>query len=119
MPFQLFEFVPKQCKHSSQRSQQLCIFSISLSWLLLNKVILLWRALKTEYFTGLKRLRSSILMAQFLLPLHRMNRIFLTLIFSLLLSGISFAQDEGSTEKKPACPQPENKKAMDLYKKGI
>jgi outer membrane protein OmpA-like peptidoglycan-associated protein/tetratricopeptide (TPR) repeat protein len=48
-----------------------------------------------------------------------MNRIFLTLILSLILSGISFAQDEEPAEKKPACPQPENKKALDLYKKGI
>ena len=38
------------------------------------------------------------------------------IFFSLAFSCISLAQDE---EKKPACPEPENKKAIDLYKKGI
>lgn len=45
-----------------------------------------------------------------------MTRYILILLFSFFLSGISFAQDE---EKKPTCPEPEDKKAIELYKKGI
>ncbi len=44
-----------------------------------------------------------------------MKHFILTIFFSFLLSLISFAQDE---EKKPTCPEPEDKKAIDLYKKG-
>jgi outer membrane protein OmpA-like peptidoglycan-associated protein/tetratricopeptide (TPR) repeat protein len=45
-----------------------------------------------------------------------MKSIFFTLLFSFSIFCISLAQDE---EKKPACPQPENKKALDLYKKAL
>jgi outer membrane protein OmpA-like peptidoglycan-associated protein len=45
-----------------------------------------------------------------------MKGIFFTLFFSFAITCISLAQDE---EKKPACPQPENKKALDLYKKAL
>ncbi|MGZ3862312.1 MAG: OmpA family protein [Bacteroidia bacterium] len=48
-----------------------------------------------------------------------MKRILSIIAFSLIFSFASFAQDEESNEKKPACPQPDNKKALDLYKKGI
>ncbi len=45
-----------------------------------------------------------------------MKGFILAIFFSFSIHGISFAQDE---EKKSACPEPENKKALDLYKKGI
>src|ERR1700758_803852 len=48
-----------------------------------------------------------------------MKHFFLSLGFSLAICCISFAQDEESSGKKPTCPQPENKKALELYKKGI
>lgn len=37
------------------------------------------------------------------------------LFFFLCITSFVFAQDD---EKKSACPEPENKKAIDLYKKG-
>jgi len=45
-----------------------------------------------------------------------MRGLIFTIFFSLAISVISLAQDE---EKKSACPEPENKKALGLYKKGI
>jgi len=42
--------------------------------------------------------------------------LFVALMFICLTSQVCFAQDD---EKKSACPEPENKKAVDLYKKGI
>src|ERR1700752_5319846 len=45
-----------------------------------------------------------------------MKGIFFTLLFSFGITCISLAQNE---EKKPACPKPENKKALDLYKKAL
>jgi len=38
------------------------------------------------------------------------------LFFFLLITSFGFAQDD---EKKSTCPEPENKKAVDFYKKGI
>ncbi|HKC69554.1 MAG TPA: hypothetical protein VKG26_15060, partial [Bacteroidia bacterium] len=40
---------------------------------------------------------------------------FVTLVFFLIVSLFSFAQED---EKKSTCPEPENKKAIALYKKG-
>jgi outer membrane protein OmpA-like peptidoglycan-associated protein/tetratricopeptide (TPR) repeat protein len=45
-----------------------------------------------------------------------MKSVIIGVFFLLAFSGIALAQDE---EKKPACPEPENKKVVDLYKKGI
>ncbi|HWY38340.1 MAG TPA: OmpA family protein [Bacteroidia bacterium] len=45
-----------------------------------------------------------------------MKGLILTAFFLFTISCISSAQDE---EKKPACPEPENKKAVELYKKAL
>lgn len=46
-----------------------------------------------------------------------MPRPIVNIILAFFLSFSAFSQEEG--EKKSACPEPEEKKAVDLYKKGI
>ncbi len=51
----------------------------------------------------------------FFLSIKNLNLSYI-LIFICLASQVCIAQDD---EKKSSCPEPENKKAVDLYKKGI
>src|ERR1041385_7621221 len=44
-----------------------------------------------------------------------MRHIVFSIFFSLAFGTLAFAQDE---EKKSTCPEPEEKKAVELYKKG-
>jgi hypothetical protein len=63
-------------------------------------------------YQSLMRLRSSI----FDTFTNPMRHLFLSIFFLILGTSFAFAQDEEA--KKSTCPEPDEKKAVDLYKKG-